>query len=519
MSTPTTAQLRARVFEYVIGLDRVLGPLGHPPLAPTVREELRRWLVLSPARTWLLRKGRRIGASTILCPRLILAWIVTVVPHIHLPPGEFVTIGLVSIKRGESANRISQITAHFDAVGISYDVRESAGEIQLLDFPVKVRVLTRNWRTAVGETIGFLWCDELARWESGDDYEVDAESVLTTLFPALLTIPASLQVLPSAPWGLTDAHAVRFAKGNTPTQCVSHIPSWLGNPTLSEEMLRAESSSEAVFLREFAGYPSSTVEHVCFDVERSREARRRRIPSWFVKVGVSHTCIDMSAGHEGGDPAAWISCSLWQEDPYQVHQLVAAKNDRMCAIRKSHIDGTPMRRADRPPMRPILRVEFADRLIPPFHSTWDSMRLAKRILFDGARFNPPNCTQHVHMDQFSEHAYKGIFKELRAQSHYHPLSSVSKGAAVALVRQWIDDGTIAIDDSPAADSLLAELEHFQEIMTSGGNFKYSAPSGLHDDLVCCLLQAALSVQSDTPWDRIGWQAARGALKEYRRTET
>jgi hypothetical protein len=193
-----------------------------------------------------------------------------------------------------------------------------------------------------------------------------------------------------------------------------------------------------------------------------------------------------------------------------VYKLVGVGDQMRFAT--SLVTNEPLRRNDRPFMRPILRIEFADRLIPPFHDTVDSMKLAARIIADGSRFIPSDATPHVHMDQFSEHAYRGILASLHARSHYHNLNVNTKGAACTLLQQYLDDGVICIDDSPAADALAHELEVYQQVMTSGGSYRYSAPAGSTDDILSCCLQASLSMLEDNRFDRIGWQAARGVVR-------
>jgi hypothetical protein len=506
---------RSKVFDTFCGFDRALCPRGHVALSPAWRAALRKWLVDGQARTWIVRKGRRIGASTVIAPRLTAAWILAVAPTLRLPPGEFVTIGFLSIKRGESDNRLSQVAAVFDAVGIRYELRPSAGEIALLDLPVKVKVLTRNWRSIVGETIGLLWCDEVSRWESGDDFSNPAEAVVTSLMPSVMTIPASLVAMVSSPWGLTDYHAQRFEMGDTPAQCTAFLPTFVANPTLSEAMLRAETPNEAVFLREYAAIPSATLERVFFAPESIVAARARKIPSWFHKRGAAAICFDASAGHTGGDSFGWMILQWYEENPLETYVVIRADNANGIEVRISPRTKKPIRRLDRPQMDPILRVEFCDKLDAPFHDSWAPSRIAKRIAADGARY----CARDAHGDQWSEHSYQEHLKNQGIRMFYHPLTATTKPMACLMLRQWFDAGVIAIADSPAADALCKELSVFQETMTSGGTMRYSAPSGQeHDDLIGCLLQASLSSQCENTRERIGGKPARGLVTSSSREQ-
>lgn len=263
----TVATIRRRIFEMLGSFDDSLVPLRHRVLAPVLRQELARWLVESSAKTWVLRKGRRIGASSVICPRLFAAWVLVCGPLLKLPPsksvmslppGEKVVLGLVSVKRGEAENRIGNITAVFDALGIGYSQRSD--EIELRDFPIVVRVLTRNWKTAVGETIGVLWMDEVSRWDFDDDSEIGAKDVFTTLLPSTDTIPASLVVMASSVWSEIDFHAECFEQGNTSFQITSCVPTWLVNAELTEQICLENARFDlSVFNREYAAIPSGTI--------------------------------------------------------------------------------------------------------------------------------------------------------------------------------------------------------------------------------------------------------------------
>ncbi len=295
----TVATIRKRIFETMCGFDKVLVPRKHRPLVPVLRQELSRWLVGSNARAWVPRKGRRIGFSTVVCPRLFAAWIIVVGALLNLPPGEVIILGLISVKRGESGNRIGNITAVFDAVGIKYDLR--GDDIILKDFPIIVRVLTRNWRLVVGETIGVLWCDEVSRWESDDDSANSAKEVITTLIPSTATIAESLIVIGSSVWSEVDFHAETYDKGDTSFQVTSHIPTWLVNPELTEQVCRELSQGdEHVFNREWAAIPSGTI-YAALDIAH--------VDAAFETSAIAGTsaflCIDASSLRKDG--FAWVA--------------------------------------------------------------------------------------------------------------------------------------------------------------------------------------------------------------------
>jgi hypothetical protein len=241
----------------MLAFDKLLVPQGHRALAEPWRNALHRWLVQAPGRQWVVRKGRRIGASTVICPRLIAAWIMIAGPLLSLPPGEQCIIGLISIKREESANRINQITAVLDQVGIAYQAR--AESIKIIDLPITIKVLTRNWRSIVGETIGMLWADEVSRWESDDSSANPAAEVMSALLPSTATIPTALVALVSSPWSESDYHAECYDRGNNMGQMTAFLPTATVIPELSEDVTRLLEPDDSKWQREYGAIPSGTV--------------------------------------------------------------------------------------------------------------------------------------------------------------------------------------------------------------------------------------------------------------------
>lgn len=81
-------------------------------------------------------------------------------------------------------------------------------------------------------------------------------------------------------------------------------------------------------------------------------------------------------------------------------------------------------------------------------------------------------------------------------------SNASKTAIVSKLVQAFENGGIRI---PADESLLAELQTFQCTPLAGGQFRYAAPPGLHDDLVMSLciaysgLGSAVKKKADAAW--------------------
>lgn len=483
-------------------LDAVLVKAGFPATSPWWRAQIERFF-RSRRRRWVIRAGRRAGKSSTLC-RLAACW--ALAGPWSVPLGDTAVIPFVSLDRDEAAGRIRTISEILTALGVPHE--PTSDEIYLPSRRLKFSVKTCSVR-AVGFTSVAIFADEMARWTSRDDSANPAREVMGSLRPTAATQPFAFEVCSSSPWSTVDYHAELFSQGDTDYQLTSFAATWTANPTISEADTYGLEPDENTRLREYAAIPSTILSKIYFAPESITAARTRKIPSWFQRRGSAAICFDASAGHPSGDSFAWCILQWWEENPFDTFVIIGANNSRGCEIRKNPRTGETIRRLDRPQIDPILCIEFSDELEAPFHDTWAPSRIAKRIAADGARYG----ARDAHGDQWSEHSYQEHLRNQGVRMFYHPLTATTKPMACLMLRQWFDAGVIAIADSPAADALCKELSVFQETMTSGGTMRYSAPSGQHDDLIGCLLQASLSMQSDKPRERIGGKSARGLVTE------
>ena len=133
-------------------------------------------------------------------------------------------------------------------------------EIELTgDRPALFKVFACSTRAVVGFTSIAIFGDECARWESRDSAANPAAEVIGSLMPTLATQPFGFCALPSAPWGGDDFHAELYSHGDTDVQVVSFAPTWLANPTLSEEATHDLEPDERIWSREYAAEPGTTV--------------------------------------------------------------------------------------------------------------------------------------------------------------------------------------------------------------------------------------------------------------------
>jgi hypothetical protein len=232
---------------------------GLRAMPPWWRETLGRFY-LSGRRRLVVRKGRRVFASTCVAPRLAVAEMLFG-EHEHIPGTPPIVYAFLSVKRDEAANRLRGVRAILDVLNVNYT--ERADTIELTDYPAILSVVTANARTAVGSTVGFAFLDEVSRWLD-DSLSNPAELVVGSLMPALATLPDAKLFLVSSPLTRDDFHARQFDLGDTPHQLVAWGATWTINPTLTEEATRALEPDERTWRREYAAEPSESVEENWF---------------------------------------------------------------------------------------------------------------------------------------------------------------------------------------------------------------------------------------------------------------
>jgi hypothetical protein len=264
------------------GLERIeteLTAAGWPALSPWWLATLRRVALArgDGLRTCVVRAGRRGGKSTTMC-RVVVGealfgeWVV--------PPGDVAVVGIVSLDRREAAGRlrtieeilkvlgfrkVRELSENVEARAKQYCKRGSELEIEVRGTPVLFRVHTATIAGVVGFTAIAVLCDEVARWLDKDAGTNPAEEVLASLKPCMATVPTALMWLISSPWSTLDAHHDAFERGNKRTQVVASAPTWVCNPTLTEQACVDLEPDEETRAREYGAIPMSSDASNIFD--------------------------------------------------------------------------------------------------------------------------------------------------------------------------------------------------------------------------------------------------------------
>lgn len=242
-------------------LDRRLVAAGFPPTSPWWRDRIAEHYA-GGRQVMVARVGRRGGKSSTVSR-------VAVLEALHgehrIPPGDLGVVAVVSTRRDEAANRLRTIRAILDALGIEH--RPCDGGLELVDRPVAFKVYAASIAGVSGFTAIFILLDEVAKWRDAETGANPATEVIASVRPTMATQPRASMWLVSSPMGTFDAHYDAFERGTTAEQLTAHAPSWVANPTLTEEQTRRLEPSSLVWAREYAAVPQAEVESSLLSAE------------------------------------------------------------------------------------------------------------------------------------------------------------------------------------------------------------------------------------------------------------
>lgn len=222
----------------------------------------------SGATRMVVRKGRQVGASTIICPNVAVT--TCEFGDFTFRRGTRITIGLTSTRQKEADERLYNIEHAFHDIGVRVKVRGDT-----IEHPKKSIVIQSFPATSDasrGANAGAFWMDEMPAWRDGDGAN-PAEERDAAIVPAGVTHPNFRIYSVGTPLGFADFHARLVDLGDTPQQRVFVGPSWHWNPTLSPERCRELAGSDRLFRREFEAIPQGT-ETAVFDIEDIDHAMR-----------------------------------------------------------------------------------------------------------------------------------------------------------------------------------------------------------------------------------------------------
>jgi hypothetical protein len=403
-------------------------------------EHLERLYSHPSARTLVARVGRggtksHVSTKVSLNEVLFGDW--------KIPPGEVHFWACASINKDEAAQRLQLIERFLLDLGEEYDRDGDA-----IVLPSR-RLGWRVFACQIGAVSGFrcigFTADELTKWRSADRLANPAGEVCASLNAMTVTHPRARRLLVSSPLGMVDYHYKRFALGDTEQQLTCSAPTWVANPSVTEEQTHELEPDERVWAREYAAIPQAGALAV-FEPDAVARAFQA-LPSPAVggrRVGI----IDASSGKS--DTWSWAVCG-WR--------LVEGK-PRLVFERVDGFEGSFWRQLS------------GDAVVA---SISDSFKAAG--------------VHTVHGDQRESLMIRSAFRRHGLRFVEHPWTAPNKERAVSTVRRWLADNLLSL---PEHEELRDELLMFEERTTTSGGFTFGARGEFHDDYVALLLTAAIA---------------------------
>jgi hypothetical protein len=462
-------------FDTLLALDDELVCAGHHPVSPWWREQLARFYAHPTARTLVARVGRggtksHVSTKVSLNETLFGDW--------PVPPGEVHWWVMVSVSKEEAAARIGLIERFLLDLREPYDRNGEA--ITLRDRPRGWRVLACQVASTSGPRAFGYSADELCKWRSADRLANPAPEVLATMAGMSVTHPTARKLLVSSPLGMTDAHYKRFQLGDTDAQLVCEAPTWIANPSVTEQQTHELEPDERIWKREYAAIPQAGALAV---FEPEAIVRAFEWPATMDEPLGRAGIIDASSGKK--DTWSYGVCG-WR-DVAGVRSLVFDK--------LGGIEG----------------------------AFW-KQRSGERIVADVAETFKRWGVRDVHGDQRESLMLGAAFARHGLRFHEHPWTQPDKERAVGSVRRWLADGVLFL---PEHEKLRDELLEFEERTTTTGAFTFGARGSGHDDFVALLLTAAMadasrylrgspSRKQPSMYEALMASAKRGRLEQIRR---
>ncbi len=411
---------------------------GYPATSPWWHDTIAAFSA-SGTRQCVLRVGRRGGKSSSLCRVAVLE---ALFGGHKVPPGDTGVVAIVSVNRGEATGRLKTIAAILKTLGVKH--RATAEEIELVDRNVVFRVFTASLTGVVGFTSICILCDEVALWEDKETGANPAKEILGFLRPTMATIPTARIFLSSSPVGQLDAHYEAFELGDTDAQRVFTAPSWIANPTLTEDGTRELEPNERAWRRQYAAIPQAGTLN-CFEPDAIDRAFAPRVGTPTSPILV----LDPSSG---------------RKDSFTYATMGWLKPDTGPAY---------------------LRVDLIGGIEGAFWQHTAGSLIVERLagLAAGRKITTVAADQRESLMLASE------FSKHHLDYKVHDWTASSKPKAIERIRRLFADGLLSIVDH---DKMKKELLGFEERITPSGAFTFGARGGLHDDYVALLLTGALA---------------------------
>ena len=467
--------------DHLDALESALTAANFPPMSAWWRKTFERFF-RSKKRQLVLRVGRRGGKSSMLCRIAVLLalfgeWTIT--------PGDVGILGFVSVSRDEASQRLRMIKEILATLSVPWHPVE--GGIELDGKPVVFKVFTASIAGVVGGSWLALFGDELARWRDADSGANPATQVLESARPALAGQPNARLFLSSSALGTLDAHARAVDAGSNGFQEVALATTWEARPSLTEEMTHELETDAKVWAREYAITPQEGISSA-LDADQCKACIRPFRQGH--PLGPPFLGADLSQGKK--DSTAWVVGQWWQPVLSEFEKYDYTFNEDTGGWTPNWAVGTGSRkpRVPAPPEpRPELRITSVTsagafvrdgRGLVTMDHVYDAIgRTAQQ---SGARV--------AFADDYLGEAAKASMALRKVSWDYKQWNPGTIEDQFAVLRGWLRDGELAIEDTPMGHALVRELVGLAEIVRPSGGLSFGGRRGTHDDLAACVRSIA-----------------------------
>jgi hypothetical protein len=248
---------------------------GWPDISPWWRQVLAR-AYLFPRLNYIMRVGRRGGKSSTMCRVAVYECLFGDHVDSQGDPPEF---AILSAERSQAKKRVVMISKICEALGIADSIKILKETITFHSVERQIQVFTASLTSVLGSTCIGALCDEEAFWINDEDGSNPAEQILEVLRPTTATQPNAKIWHISAPFSTLDAHAEAFDKGTNKDQVVFYAPTWVANPTLTEERTHSLEPDEETWNREYKAVPQPSDETKFFAADTVDNACKNMGPN------------------------------------------------------------------------------------------------------------------------------------------------------------------------------------------------------------------------------------------------
>lgn len=426
-----------------------------------------------------------------------------------IPRGEVHFFAFVSQNKSEAGQRLRQIAARLDSLGIAFS--KSDDEIVLKEENRGFRVFACQIGAVSGfRCIGFA-ADELAKWTNADNSANPAHEVIASVRAMTVTHPNAREFFVSSPLGTLDLHFAIMTEGDSAEQVTASAPSWVANPSISEAKTRKLEKNERVWRREYKAEPQHALS-LAFDPELVAAAMRP-LPTgldWAQPI----LALDPSSGSDCAFASAFFAWGRPRRIGEPIEGVSPPRDEYGNDLSEYYVtdaSGYPVKsdqgrfivRADvEIEPRPILGVVEMDTAEPG----WARYAGLDEIVAGLAQKCHRYDVNLVVGDQHLAPALEMEFRRHGIRYESYATTPTNKAEAVARLQRLLAGKQLVLPDDT---DLKRELAEYREVIDAGGRLKYSPRSGVRSDRVSTLINALVAeTEGAFPWSPL-WAGRKG----------